>query len=207
MTRVVFVSDLHTKDIDPPEGDLLINCGDWTFVGKASEVNWSHGWLTRQANRYKAVVWVAGNHDFDAEEWGPRIAEETGTIYLESTGCEVLGLKIWGSPYTPTFYDWHFMADRGNDIRKIWKQIPEGLDILITHGPPYGILDSSPGICGNVGCWDLLDIVRRQKPKYHCFGHIHGGYGTKVVGDTTFINCAICDEAYFPEHAPIVIDI
>lgn len=209
MTVCVFVSDLHTRDIDPPEGDLLINCGDMTFRGKANEVHWYKNWLKKQRPKYKEIVWIAGNHDFNADYWGDEIAEETNTIYLENSGCEVLGLKIWGSPITPTFYNWAFMKDRGSDIRSIWKLIPKDLDLLMCHGPAYGILDTTPFQPGeHVGCQDLLDAILNKKPRYFAHGHLHDPGGQMVVGDhTTFINAAICDEEYNPTNKIQVLEI
>jgi Icc-related predicted phosphoesterase len=119
-------------------------------------------------------------------------------IYLENSSVNLMGLNIYGSPYTPTFYKWAFMRDRGEPIRAIWNKIPENLDILITHGPPYGILDRNRDgvICG---CEELLKAVKLKKPRYHVFGHIHNwGQEPLNIGPTTFINASVCNEDYAP---------
>ena len=67
--------------------------------------------------------------------------------------------------------NWYFMADRGEEIAKKWATIPDGTDVLITHGPPATILENVQGI--PLGCDDLLERVLQVNSKYHVFGHIH----------------------------------
>jgi Icc-related predicted phosphoesterase len=116
-------------------------------------------------------------------------------IYLENSAVELFGYKIWGSPITPTFYNWAFNADRGEEIKKYRDLIPEGTDILITHGQPYGILDKTFGKL-SVWCQDLLNAVIKIKPKYHIFGHIHESNGRVKLYETEFINAPICNLSY-----------
>jgi Icc-related predicted phosphoesterase len=94
--------------------------------------------------------------------------------YLEHEFVEVEGIKIFGSPYTPEFYDWAFMYKPQEGIH-IWNIPHKEIDILVTHGPPLGILDQVQR--GNTGCLDLLNLIHKVKPKYHLFGHIHEAYG------------------------------
>lgn len=116
-------------------------------------------------------------------------------FYLCDTGITIEGINIWGSPITPTFFNWAFNRDRGSNIAKYWDKIPQNTDILITHGPPSGILDRT--ISGsNAGCGDLLKKIELIKPKYHLFGHIHEAYGVYETAHTTFINGSILDEDY-----------
>jgi Icc-related predicted phosphoesterase len=128
-------------------------------------------------------------------------------IYLEDSGCEIDGIKFWGSPYTPTFFNWYFNRDRGAAIKRHWDMIPEGTDALITHGPPKGFLDWNPQDKFHCGCEDLLDRVMEIQPQVHAFGHIHSGYGQTVVGDTSLINASICDHRYQPVNAPIEFEL
>ena len=137
------------------------------------------------------------------------IGDAEGRImYLEDSGVEIKGLKIYGSPHQPTFFDWAFNVRRGK-LKQYWDRIPEGLDILITHGPPKGILDQSEPHLGSehLGCDELMAAVERVKPKLHVFGHIHGGYGKVGYVNTTFINASICDEQYRPTNQPWVIEL
>lgn len=127
--------------------------------------------------------------------------------YLLDDSDTIDELKIWGSPWTPEFYDWHFMKKRGEELREVWRKIPEDTDILVTHGPPFGILDKN-AMGEPCGCEELAKAVERIKPKLHVFGHIHGGYGrmerTWADGSKTiFVNAAHMDEDYEPENEPI----
>ena len=128
--------------------------------------------------------------------------------YLENGSCEFGGLKFWGSPVQPEFMDWAFNVKRGPDIKKYWDMIPDDTDVLITHGPPWGLLDQiRPGReVEHLGCGELLKAVRRVKPKLHVFGHIHGGYGSFKEGPTQFVNASLLNEAYRPVNAPIVVE-
>jgi Icc-related predicted phosphoesterase len=74
--------------------------------------------------------------------------------------------------------------------RKQWERIPEGVDILITHGPPFGILDHIPGSERWEGCPELPEAVLQAKPRVQVFGHIHAGYGTLRTPDTIFANAS-----------------
>ena len=111
-----------------------------------------------------------------------------------------------GPPITPWFHDWAFNRTRGRNIRKHWEHIPSDVDVLITHGPPLGILDETMhGEC--VGCEDLLEKINTVKPKYHIFGHIHEGYGSISKNGTHFINASILDAGYVIRNKPVVLDV
>lgn len=213
--KIVAVSDIHLKNVKTPEADMLIVAGDMTFQGEAGELDWYESWLERQPQKHK--IWIAGNHELGLErnpELANKIAEKTGSIYLEDSGIEIEGLSIWGSPITPYFFNWAFNRQRGNEIRKHWLMIPEGIDILITHGPPYGYLDLSRD-GQHVGCCDLLEIIDRglsYPPAVMIFGHIHSGYGKarhlRPDGkQIELINASSCDEKYMAVNEPIVFEI
>jgi Icc-related predicted phosphoesterase len=153
----------------------------------------------------KHKVFIAGNHDFGFEisnTIAPEY-EEMGVTYLMDRMVEINGIKIYGSPWQPRFYNWAFNVDRGDAIAKKWENIPHGLDILVTHGPVFGILDDTiQGI--RVGCEELYKKVMEVKPKYHICGHIHYGYGTRLMDETVFINASSLGENYQYENEPIV---
>jgi Icc-related predicted phosphoesterase len=90
------------------------------------------------------------------------------------------------------------MYPRGSAARKYWDQIPDNLDVLITHGPPFGILDQVTPGGTHLGCEELLKAVQEKKPKVHVFGHIHGGAGAFENGVTRFVNAAYRNERYKP---------
>jgi Icc-related predicted phosphoesterase len=161
------------------------------------------------------VVCIAGNHDwlFERNQKAAIEALGPGITYLENSGVEIEGLKIWGSPVQPPFMNWAFNVPRGPEIRKYWDKIPVGTDILITHGPPKGILDQSNAALNteHCGCEELLLALHRVKPPIHVFGHIHGGYGLQDVRhgrdryEATFChNVSVVDEAYRVVNKPVV---
>lgn len=209
------ISDTHGlhKALDGfmPEADVLIHAGDLTMNGTKAETIKAVEWLNEQTERYSSVIFVAGNHDWFFEaamtqnvesEIRERLCKKV--IYLRDSGVDIAGLYVYGSAYTPRFFDWAFNADRGIAIRQRWDAIPAYTNILVTHGPPMGILDRVG--TEHVGCADLRLAVARIKPQVHCFGHIHR-YGTFDNGTTKFFNAAIVDEKYRPVHRPLVTEI
>jgi len=91
-------------------------------------------------------------------------------------------------------------------LSAIWAKIPKNLDILITHGPPFGILDrTTRGV--NAGCPKLLEVVQIQTPRIHVFGHIHEGYGMREKDGTVFVNASLCNANYDLVNKPVTIDL
>ena len=211
--RIVIISDTHNRhnQIEVPDGDVLIHCGDATSVGKVEEIENFNKWLLKQPHKHK--IFIAGNHDKLFED-NPRKAEVriTGAIYLRDSFIMINGLKFYGSPWQPRFFDWAFNLDRGEAIKKKWNLIPIDTNVLITHGPPSGILDYSPYGFSKAGCEDLLEAVERIKPRLHCFGHFHSGYGMQSKiwengQETIFVNGAIVGEDYKVRNKPIAVDL
>ena len=155
MKTIVAISDTHNKHKaitkDLPAGDIIIHAGDCTNAGKPEELLNFLNWFSDLP--YKHKIFIAGNHDFCFEPTlsafppiYPDIAQEfkdKGVIYLMDQTAYVEGLTIYGSPWQPKYYDWAFNVDRGAAIAKKWEMIPDYVDILITHGPPFGILDDT----------------------------------------------------------------
>jgi Icc-related predicted phosphoesterase len=116
------------------------------------------------------------------------------------------GLNIWGSPVQPWFYDWAFNRKRGSEIKKHWDMIPNNTDILITHGPAYGVLDKT--IRGEpVGCEELRKRISVINPRISICGHIHEAYGQEFIAQTKFINASVLDVHYQLVNAPILFEI
>lgn len=207
--KIILISDTHTKhkDIKLPEGDILIHAGDISSRGRIYEVIDFIEWFTEQPHAYK--IFIAGNHDFYFEnktEAEVQALIPSNIIYLNDSGCTIQGLHIWGSPIQPAFLNWAFNRERGAEIKQHWDLIPQNTDILITHGPPYGILDKT--IRGeHVGCEELTKAVEMIQPKVHVFGHIHEDYGTINQGNTTFINASILNERYQTINEPVVFEL
>ena len=156
-------------------------------------------WLGEQPFRHRVVC--AGNHDkyFESDP-GKARALLTNAHYLENSEITIEGIRLWGSPYTPEFFHWAFMYPRGTAATRYWDSIPEHLDVLITHGPPLGILDQTAPQTLHLGCAELLDAVWSKKPKVHLFGHIHGGAGELERDGIRFVNAAYLNERYEPIH-------
>ena len=157
---------------------------------------------------YKHKIVIAGNHDFcfesELKEEAESIFKRDQIIYLNDSEVIIENKKFYGSPIQPWFHDWAFNRQRGEEINKHWLQIPIDTDILITHGPPYGILDK----CyhgARVGCEDLLKKVKEIRPKIHAFGHIHEEYGTTIMDNIVFVNACSLDEKYKVVNNPIEI--
>lgn len=208
--QIVAISDTHGKhrDLQPlPEGDVLIHAGDVSRGGTKDQVTDFLEWFAEQKHTHK--IFIAGNHDFFFEESEAKKISRIipkNIIYLNDSGVEINGLKFWGSPITPWFNNWAFNRNRGSEIKKHWDLIPNDTDVLITHGPPFGILDET--VYGKrTGCEELLLRVYQVKPQYHIFGHIHEDYGNFTKGETSFVNASVLDDWYEMKNKPMVLDL
>lgn len=202
--RIVVVADTHRFEEDlpaVPDGDVLVHAGDACRGGSLDELAGALAFLRAMPHRHK--LFVAGNHD-KALQRQPREARALmGDIrHLEDEGVELDGVRFWGSPWTPVFHDWAFMLERGAPLREKWRLIPEGVHVLITHGPPRGFGDA-PVDGRGAGCDDLLARVQEVRPLLHVYGHIHQGRGAWREGPTTFVNATTWE----CELPPAVIDV
>ena len=203
-----------------PHGDVLVHCGDITAHGHLQEVEAFVAWLAAQPHRHK--LFIAGNHDCALEvdpAAGRAIAAraaDNGVTYLEDTGCCIDGMTFWGSPITPRHMHWAFMRDPGPDIQRHWDLVPDDTDVLITHGPPWGVLDTlyrQDSGAEHTGCPSLLASLSRIQPRLHLFGHIHEGHGMLPADDspgndvTAFHNVATMNEFYCIANAPVIIEL
>lgn len=196
---ILYLSDtheMHRQLTNLPKADMIIHGGDVSYRGGTDEVEDFMDWFSSLDYQYK--VFIAGNHDFYFEGKLQHMIQQIlskNTFYLCDSGITIEGINIWGSPISPSFFNWAFNRDRGEEILRHWKRIPKNTDILITHTPAYGILDyTARGV--NVGCEDLLNVINEIKPKYHLSGHIHEGYGIDKKEHTTFINGSVLNENY-----------
>lgn len=189
--RLVIVSDTHRHYRQAiPDGDVWIHAGDSELT--ASEMD---AWASRLPHKHKVAV--CGNMDY-------RLAEGKGSlqnvVYLQDSAVTVRGIKIYGSPWTPKFVGVFQLRDQ-DEAAAVWQKVPRDTDVLISHGPPAGVLDrTSRG--KRVGDRALLRKVEEMQPRVHCFGHIHESYGTQKSGETLFCNAAV-----FNGHPPIVVDV
>jgi hypothetical protein len=199
--RIIAISDthgLHDRMAQVPDGDVLIHAGDFMNSGRdAREIRSFDDWLGGVQIKHRIVC--AGNHDMLFERL-PDIARSNlrNAVYLENSGITIDNVSFWASPFTPEFLNWSFMYPRGDAARQYWDQIPSGLDVLITHGPPHGILDQVTPGTEHLGCEVLYRAVEEKRPRVHIFGHIHGGAGLLENGITRFVNAAYLNERYRP---------
>jgi Icc-related predicted phosphoesterase len=198
-----------------PDGDLLVYAGDFSMRAKMNDVVEFARWIKSLPHSHKIII--PGNHDVYCEKNLPWTRDEFfPALALNHESCSIAGYRIFGSPYTSSIYEpspWSFDYPRvGSHSEKLWSQIPTTTDILVTHGPPKGILDYVPVVGpeedNNVGDVNLLYHVNRVRPKLHLFGHIHEGYGNyTATWGTKFYNVCICNESYRPINPITVLDL
>ncbi len=207
MIKAVCVSDIHMShwDLVMPPGDILIVAGDISGITNHAELIGFNAWLGTLD--YKVVYVVPGNHDgqFVDSEQTSRSLLSNATVLIDEA-AEFEGLKIWGSPWVQQYGDWWWML-HPDALYDKWLKIPDNTDILITHQPPYMLLDRV--FRGHAGCPHLRDaVLTRIKPKLHVFGHLHldGGQWIEYNG-TIYVNAAMNDENYAVTRNPVVIEL
>lgn len=234
--KIAVFSDTHTKhkQLQLPECDIAIFAGDFTSVGHKHEVESFLNWYGKQY-QCKQKVFIAGNHDksFDKKffhsfedhdlfkenehlgkpGWLVDMLDRARIIfniqYLENSSVILEGLKIWGSPITPSFYRqyWAFNADRNEEIQSYWNSIPKDANIIVTHGPVHGKLDYIPETSDYVGCVDLKAKIEEINPVMFICGHIHSGRGIYNTDKTLYVNASILDNGYNQQGDPMVFNI
>jgi len=203
--KIVVISDTHGQHarLQLPPGEMLIHAGDLTPMGSRTDVLRFLNWFQRQPFKHK--LFIAGNHDFFFERENPAEIEKIippGVHYLNDSGTIIEDIHFWGSPVTPWFQHWAFNRHPGADINRHWNLIPANTDILITHGPAFGIQDRiAEG--QHIGCKDLLAKVKELQPAYHLFGHIHEGYGSSIRHKVHFMNASVLNEHYTLSNPPL----
>jgi len=200
--KIVVIADTHNLIPALPDGDMLIHAGDATMMGTKEEVERFDMWLGTL--NYKYILFVPGNHDFLFEKHSDSLLSNATVLINKEIVID--GIKFWGSPYTLIFGGWVFMKtdDKLNDI---WKLIPDDVDVVITHGPPRGILDLSVKYNKNSGSQSLLGRIRIVKPKVHVFGHIHEAHGEQYNRGMHYVNASLLNEYYQYVNKPTVIEI
>lgn len=214
--KVVCISDTHDAldKIDIPEGDILLHAGDATGIGSVPQISKFNEDLGKIKNRFThGIYYTPGNHDLLFED-NQALARDiiTNATVLIHESIDVAGFKMFFSPYTPWFGDWAFNLDRGPMLKSTWDEIPDDTDVLITHGPPYGILDKVYRTVNEdedplVGCEELIKAVQRVKPRLHVFGHIHEAQGVHKTPDTIFVNASIMTLWYKPLNKPVEVEL
>ncbi|KAI8340622.1 Metallo-dependent phosphatase-like protein [Chlamydoabsidia padenii] len=217
-TRFVCMSDTHGKTsfkFDVPDGDVFIHAGDLTRYGRASEFEPTIDWIKTLPHKVKIVT--AGNHDHVLDEVFGLITrkqhvltqfQQAGITYLEHESYQLPaslgGHRLFVSPYAPMHLGGAFMPT--GSLERYWQDIPESIDILVTHTPPRGYLDQTrSGL--HVGCPSLTNKIQAIQPKVSIFGHIHESNGYTIENDILYINACTSNHRYQPNQLPVVFDL
>lgn len=236
--KIVSTSDLHGNLIpDLPTGDILTISGDICPVrgshSPVSQMHWMNNhfipWIAEllSSGKFKHVVFIAGNHDFvlnsikKGNDPFYTLVLPEGAHYLIDNEIEIEGVRIYGTPWTPTFGNWAFMYNE-SILHNFYQKIPEGLDILLSHGPAYHMNDTIlqyperiEGSEEHIGSKALAKRVFEVSPKYVIFGHIHSGshlpeqhaLGPKYDKTITSVNVSCLDENYNLAYKPFEFSI
>lgn len=213
------ISDLHGQLPQVPPADLLLIGGDILPHGS---LLFQAEWLCTTFSIWLSslpcgeVVAVAGNHDWLFERRPHLVPRVLPWHYLQDSEVTVCGLRIYGSPWQPRFLDWAFNLDEPELARK-WARIPEGIDILLLHGPPHGYGDLAPPLITDVndprvnpehvGSPSLRDRILEVRPKLTVFGHIHEGYGVYEVDGLKLVNASLMDGKYNMVNKPVQVEL
>lgn len=211
--RICCISDLHGYLPEIPECDAVLIAGD-IVPTHCHDIPNARGWLDTNfrrwleglADRDIKVIGIAGNHDFVFERRAGQFATPIPWVYLEDSGSvlEQEGAMVYGLPYQIEFHNWAFNRTEP-ELESIWSTIPDWVEVLIVHGPPYGVGDRTP-TGQSVGSPSLLRWIETKKPRLVVTGHIHSAYGVYKVGETLVVNCAYVGEDYRPHNKPVVLD-
>lgn len=206
--KILALSDLHGFLPDIPKCDVLLLGGDYCQMrNHDQQLRFMLGpfreWLSGIDAKY--IVGIAGNHDFILQSDDIKLLGHLPWIYLQDGLVELDGIKIYGTPWTKTFCNWAFMKDEG-PLKQIFSSIPEGLDILLTHGPVKGILDRNRD-GEECGSYSLYKQVMEVQPLTVVHGHIHEGRGHAQRDSTNFYNVSHVNEYYEPIYAPVEINL
>jgi hypothetical protein len=226
--RITVISDTHTRHgliptEDLPGGDLLLHAGDIMNSGYNKNDIWDFCHWFQSLKQYENKIFIAGNHDRmfqnhpeDVKQWLDTFGD---IMYLQDNDYVIYGdgpngdspqdnIRIYGSPWQPEFFSWAFnLPKNGIEIAGKWEAIPDNTDILITHGPAFGTLDTVTGRpWDGLGCELLTQRIEVIKPKIHVCGHIHSGYGYEFKDGTHYFNAAVLDERYEYTQKPMTFD-
>lgn len=221
--KISALSDMHGELPPVPSCDLCLIAGDLCPATDHS-IHFQEYWLETVFNRWlkdidaKKKIFIAGNHDFIFQKRPDLIRKmKFAGTYLEDSETEYEGLKIYGTPWQPYFYDWAFNLYE-DDLEKKWEKIPQDTDIIVVHGPPHGYGDLAPRVIKDeneqewpsgecTGSPSLLKKITEIKPKLVIYGHIHEGYGQWLLDNTILANVSVLNGQYVMTRPPMVFEL
>ena len=209
--RIIALSDTHGfTNVAVPDGDVLIFAGDSTKYGRPTEDISFANWMSEFPHEHK--IYVAGNHDLGMYldmtkgiKTTHAFMKEHGITYLQDEALVIDGVRFYGTPWMTMYNNWAFMLDPGEELNRYRQMIPTDTNVLVTHCPPYGILDY--GLSNtHFGCKALRERLddMADSLQAHIFGHIHEQHGTKL---DLFHNVSICNRSYEPVNPSTIVDI
>lgn len=228
MIKICAISDLHgyLPKIEPC--DLVLICGD--IVGLRAQrypkscKKWYIDWFKPWVNELPCdkVLFIPGNHEVGMEgheeEYKKLFGPHDKATVLFHESYEYLGsdgetYKIFGTPYCKVFGNWAYMYP-DDTLRQAFSEIPENLDILITHDQPYEFGDillqeDCPWADGShIGNKPLLEAILAKQPRYQLNGHLHSCSHEKImINNTSHYNVSTKDEKYNIVYEPLYLDI
>ena len=195
--KIKLISDTHgqAQSLGKLAGDVLIHCGDMFNLFKTTDaaIQRVDDWFGQQ--EFDLILCIGGNHDLELEQKLYSQAQPfKNAIFLHGASYEFQGIKFYGAPWVPELSGQAFYKSDA-ELKDEWQVVPRDTDVLITHTPPFGVLDkSTQGMI--LGCKHLAKAVREIKPKLHCFGHVHASSGVYQGKHTTFINAAVAGRSH-----------
>ena len=222
--KIVAISDLHGLFPEMPKDpwDILCICGDIVPVRAQSNIPQCISWIKKEFIPWceslpcEDVLLVAGNHDFVFEKTMHheliQLFAGTKIHYLENDPVEIMGKKFYGTPYCHQFGNWAFMRSDDN-LESIFENIPEKVDILLTHDAPWGTSD----ICmenvewnkhEHIGSVPLRDAILEKKPRVVLHGHLHStDHNVELMQDIEVYNVSVVNEKYQLAFPPLILEI
>lgn len=220
MVKIIAVSDLHGELPNIDECDLLLIGGD---ICPDGSLKFQAEWLDEVYRKWlakipaKKIVGIAGNHDIIFERAEHLVPTGLGWHYLKDNAIELFGFKIYGTPWQLPFWGAFNLNDE--KLKLQYSSIPKDIDIFISHGPPYGILDEVPKIFAkgvennireykqHVGSVSLRDKIFEIKPKLFVCGHVHCSFGVRLIDGIIFANVCLLDDDMKVANEPVLFDL
>lgn len=216
--KIVTMSDTHCiheyMKYKVPDGDVLIHAGDFTSNGSEKQIEHFVKWFEKFPHKHKLVI--CGNHELKYSEntKGIRSFFPSSIKLIHDRSIIIDGLKFFGQPRTPRFFDWGWMYERGLEAEQVWSKVPDDTDVLICHGPPLMCGDKCPDHMDpwtkrdvHVGCPEQAKRLHQLKVRYVICGHIHESWGVHQFNETTkVVNTSICTGDYRADNPCFVID-
>lgn len=231
--KLVIISDTHNlhDELSLPSGDVLIHCGDYSYEGRHDEVVNFLIWMQEQTKKYRLVIGGHGNHELgpyeDREHFNELktvFAPDVIWPHMRVFTDPITSLNFFFSPYVTTINGRCAFEASPSEYQEIVKRIPDNVDILISHGPPFNILDT---FVRHSIDWDsqqndyahstrefkigskvLAERIKEIEPKLVCFGHCHENGGQTVeIDGTIYVNGAVLNENYEIANEPVTVNL